>query len=316
MNRPVPLVEVVRDGMREGLHHGSVVVLGSDGSVLRAVGDVDSPMYPRSSNKPAQVVGMLRAGLELPDDADVALAAASHNGEPDHVRRAREVLRRHGLAEDALGCPPDWPLLDSARDELIASGHGKRPITMNCSGKHAAMLATCVLRGWSTEDYLDPRHPLQVALCETVADLCGGQVRVTAVDGCGAPLFAMPLTGLARMFRNLALSGDLGRRVADAMRGHPWLVAGTGRLDTELMRAVPGLLSKEGAEGVFAFALPDGCAVAVKIADGAARGRAPVAVGALRAFGVDGPALDALGEPPVLGGGRPVGAARLLPDVF
>jgi L-asparaginase II len=271
-------------------------------------------MYPRSSNKPAQAAGMLRAGLDLPDDAELALAAASHSGEPEHVRHVRRMLSRHSLDENALRCPPDWPLSEDARNER----EGKQRITMNCSGKHAAMLITCVHREWSIEDYLSPKHPLQVALHDTVVELGGEPIATTGVDGCGAPLFAFSLTGLARLFTRLVTAepGEAPRRVADAMRAHPWFVAGTDREDTKLMRAVPGLLSKAGAEGVIALALPDGRSAAVKIADGAARARVPVAVGALRALGVRNEELDSLAEEPLFGGGKPVGAVRLLPGVF
>ncbi|RCW47050.1 asparaginase [Halopolyspora algeriensis] len=319
---PIPLVELVRNGLREGVHHGSVVVLGPDGSVRYSAGDVTTPMYPRSSNKPAQAAGMLRAGLDLPEDADLAVAAASHSGEPAHLLRIRDLLQRHGLTEAALQCPTDWPLRETERDERAAERSGKQRITMNCSGKHAAMLATCVQRGWAVEDYLDPKHPLQVTLHNTIAELAGEPIVATGVDGCGAPLLSISLTGLARSFANLVPSGSPQRRVADAMRAHPWLVAGTEREDTRLMQAVPGLLSKSGAEGVLAMALPDGHAVAIKISDGAARARVPVAVGALRAFGpgnaggVDDEWLTALAEEPLLGGGKPVGTVRLLPGAF
>ncbi|GAA4858198.1 asparaginase [Saccharopolyspora cebuensis] len=308
MTAPAPLVEVLRSGLRESLHHGSVVVLGPDGGVRFAVGDTGSPMFPRSSLKPAQLAGMLDAGLELPP-IDLALAAASHSGEQEHLERVRDLLDRHDLTEDDLRCPPDWPLGEAAR--TAHAGTGMRRITMNCSGKHAAMLATCVQLGWSTADYLAPEHPVQVAIRETVGGLAGEPIAVSSVDGCGAPLHALSLTGLARMFGALA-----DHPVAAAMRTHPWLVAGTGRADTELMRAVPGLVTKIGAEGVMALGLPDGAAVALKIADGADRARLPVAVGALRLLGVRSPALDALAEEPVLGGGAPVGAVRLLDDAL
>lgn len=316
--QPVPLVELVRSGLREGVHFGSAVILDRDGSVLQAVGDTQSPMYPRSSNKPAQAAGMLRAGLTLPEDADVALAAASHSGEPGHVSRARDILSRHGLDEEALQCPPDWPLREQSRDERVAEGVGKARITMNCSGKHAAMLATCVQQDWSTEDYLDPKHPLQVVLHDAVVDFSGEPVAVTSVDGCGAPLFAFSLTGLARLFAGMvgAVEGTPERRVADAMRAHPWLVAGTGREDVALMHAVPGLLSKVGFEGILAVALPDGRAIAVKTSDGTSRARVPVVVGALNALGVHNDALDALAEQPVFGGADQVGTVRMIPGLF
>ncbi|SHE52998.1 asparaginase [Streptoalloteichus hindustanus] len=301
------------------MHRGTVVLLGPDGEVRQALGAPERPMFPRSSNKPFQGLAMLRCGLDLPDDADLALGCASHSGEPEHVERALAILRKHGLDEDALGCPPDLPGHEPSRTELLARGGGPRRAAMNCSGKHAAMLATCVQRGWSTEDYLDPAHPLQVAVRETVEELTGEPVAATAVDGCGAPLFAFSLTGLARAFAALVAAepGSQERRIADAMRAHPYLVAGTDREDTRLMRAVPGLLSKAGAEGVHAVALPGVGAVAVKITDGAARARLPVTVGALRALGVPtSPELAALAEETVLGGGQPVGTVRLLPGVL
>ncbi|TWF94794.1 asparaginase [Saccharopolyspora dendranthemae] len=300
MNHPVPLVEIVRSGLREGLHHGSAVLIDPDGATRLSLGEVSSPMYPRSSLKPAQAAGMLRCGLDLPA-ADLALAAASHSGEPEHVSRVDALLRRYSLNEDDLQCPPELPMGEAARRGVSV----ERRITMNCSGKHAAMLATCAINGWPTADYLDPKHPLQVAISEAVVDLADEPIARTSIDGCGAPLFALPLTGLARIFQRLVTTP-----IGDAMREHPWLVAGTDREDTRLMSAVPGLISKIGAEGVFAFALPDGRAAAIKIADGADRARLPVATALLATLGIEG--LDDLAEAPVLGGGAPVGTIRLI----
>jgi L-asparaginase II len=193
------------------------------------------------------------------------------------------------------------------------------PLYMNCSGKHAAMLATCVRNGWPVSDYLDPDHPLQQAIRDTVVGLADEPVGAVAVDGCGAPLFGISLTGLARAFRSVAAvdptasagSNDRPeRRVAKAMSAHPQWVGGTDRDVTRLMLALPGAVAKDGAEGVFAIGLPDGRAVAVKIADGSARARTVVLVAALRRLGVDAPGLGQLAEAPVLGHGRPVGAVR------
>ncbi|GAB3675607.1 asparaginase [Saccharopolyspora tripterygii] len=304
MNQPVPLVEIVRSGLREGLHHGSAVLIDPNGTTLLRAGEVSAPMYPRSSLKPAQAAGMLRCGLDLPA-ADLALAAASHSGEPEHVSRVDALLRRYSLSEDDLQCPPELPMGEAARRGAPA----ERRITMNCSGKHAAMLATCAINGWPRADYLDPKHPLQLAIAETVVDLADEPIARTSIDGCGAPLFALSLTALARIFQRLVTT-----QIGDAMREHPWLVAGTDREDTRLMSAVPGLISKIGAEGVFAFALPDGHAAAIKIADGSGRARLPVATDLLAALGVEG--LDDLAESPVLGGGEPVGTIRLIPDAL
>ena len=309
-------MEVVRSGFREGVHHVSVVLLAADGTVAHSVGEVTAPMFPRSSNKPVQAVAMLRAGLTPADDADLALVCASHNGEPPHVERALAILARAGLTEDDLRCPPDLPLYGPAA-EAVGPG-GARRASMNCSGKHAGMLATCVARGWSLPDYLRPEHPLQRAIAASLADAAGEPVAATGVDGCGAALYAISLTGLARAFAGLttAPDGSPERRVADAMRAHPFLVAGTDREDTRLMTAVPGLVCKGGAEGVHAAALPDGRAVALKIDDGAGRARLPVMVAALRRLGVTEPGLADLAETPVLGGGRPVGTVRLIPGAL
>ncbi|MGW4482272.1 asparaginase [Amycolatopsis sp. NPDC004368] len=307
MTEPV-LIEVERSGLVESTHRGSLVITAPDGTVAHEVGDVTGPVFPRSSTKPLQGVGMLRAGLALAG-ADLALACGSHSGERGHVERVAAMLAAAGLHETALACPPAYPL----HEPTMHAATEPLRVTMNCSGKHAAMLATCVAAGWPTEGYEQPGHPLQKALADTVVDLTGEPIATTGVDGCGAPLFAYSLTGLARAFGRLvqASAGSEELRVADAMRAHPWLVAGTDREDTALMGEVPGLLSKIGAEGVLAFALADGTAVALKMADGAKRGCAPLAVAVLAQLGVDVSGLEALANPPVLGGGRPVGRLRV-----
>ncbi|GAB3485739.1 asparaginase [Amycolatopsis cihanbeyliensis] len=314
MDNPV-LVEVVRSRFVESVHHGALVILGPDGSPLLELGEVRSPVYPRSANKPLQGLGMLRAGLDL-DEADLALGCASHNGEPEHVRRALALLERHGLGEEALACPPDRPLYQPC------AATGSRRAAMNCSGKHAAMLATCVQADRPTEGYGHPEHKLQRTIAETVVEATGEPIAATGVDGCGAPLFAFSLTGLARAYQGLVTAAGDQRRIADAMRAHPWLVAGTGREDTLLMLAVPGLLAKGGAEGVHAMALPDGTAIALKIDDGATRARNPLLVAALRELGAlpDNPAarsvLDGLAAGEVRGGGRRVGELRVREGVL
>ncbi|MFL6116653.1 MAG: asparaginase [Catenulispora sp.] len=309
----VPLAEIVRSGFVEGWHDGRLVALAADGSVEFAYGHVNAVMLPRSSNKPIQAVAMLERGLDLSGEL-LALAAASHAGEPFHLEGVRKILAGAGLGEDDLGCPPDWPLAEDAKLAMVRAGGGRQRITMNCSGKHAAMLATCVHNNWPTAHYLDPGHPLQRTTRDTVARLAGEPVRHVAVDGCGAPLYGISLMGLARAFRAAVLAGTATpeHRVADAMRAHPEYVSGTGRLDTELMAGIPGLLAKGGAEGVQAVALPDGRAVALKIGDGDHDRRAvgPVLVAALRRLGVEAEVLDRYAESPLLGGGVPVGAVR------
>ncbi len=307
MTLPV-LVEVVRSGVVESTHSASVVALRPDGSTALALGAVDVPVFPRSSNKPLQAVALLEAGWPAPDDATIALATASHSGLPEHLEVVRRTLAAAGLSEDDLGCPARLPLDVDAAHALIRAGGDASPLTMNCSGKHAAMLATCVANGWPTGPYKDLESPVQQAITRTIECLAGESVRHVAVDGCGAPQHALTLTGLARAFARLTTDDD--RRTADAMRRHPDLVGGPGREVTRLMQGIPGLVAKDGAEGVFAAALPDGSTAAVKVADGATRAAVPVLVVALRALGVDAPVLDELGTTPVLGGGAPVGEVR------
>jgi L-asparaginase II len=306
------LAEVSRSGFVEGFHHGSVVILGPDGAIRTAVGDVSGPIFPRSAIKPMQAVGMLRAGLKLTDPADLALVAASHSGEDMHISRVRALLASGGFTQADLRTPPDLPLGHSASRELLRSGGQAEPIYMNCSGKHSGMLLTCAAAGWVTDDYRDPKHPLQQQLQAAVAEIAGEPIAAVGVDGCGAPALAISLTGLARAFQRhvTAPVGTDERLVADAMRAHPALVSGTGADDDRLMRGLPGLLSKGGAEGVIAVALPDVGAVAIKIDDGAMRARMPVLVAALRSLGCDAPVLDDLAESVLMGGGIPVGAIR------
>src|SRR5262245_1864929 len=194
------LAEVVRSGFVEGLHRGSVVVLGSGGEMVAAAGDVTAPIFPRSSNKPMQAVGMLRAGLRLADPGDLALASASHSGQEFHISRVRALLRSVNLDESALRCPPDLPLDEAARSAVLRAGGVKDRVSMNCSGKHTAMLLTCLAAGWPTEGYVDPDHPLQVRLRDAVESFAGEPVAAIGTDGCGAPLMAISLTGLARAF--------------------------------------------------------------------------------------------------------------------
>ncbi|MGB9378668.1 MAG: asparaginase [Mycobacteriales bacterium] len=311
------LAEVVRSGFVESLHHGSAIALGPptggrESQQIFALGDVDAPVFPRSTNKPMQAVGMLRCGLSL-EPADLALAAASHSGEQVHVQRVRDMLGSAGLTDEALRCPPGLPLSEAAAEAALRTGAGPSRLQMNCSGKHAAMLLTCLAAGWPIEDYVAPDHPLQRELRAAVEELTGDTVTAVGVDGCSAPVFAVSLRGVARAFGRLvtAEAGTHERQVADAMRSHPELVGGTGRDVTALMAGVPGLLAKDGAEGVYAAALPNGASVALKIDDGSARARTPVLVRELRRLGADGDVLAELSEVPVLGGGEPVGCVRV-----
>ncbi|MEU4040222.1 asparaginase [Streptomyces collinus] len=305
------LAEVVRSGFVEGRHRGSLVLLAADGSVELALGDVTSPVFPRSANKPMQAAGMLRAGLDLAGER-LALAAASHSGEAFHCGLVHTMLDEHGLSPEHLQCPPALPLDQEELESYFAAGRGPDRVTMNCSGKHTAMLAAAALRGWPLDSYLDPAHPLQQLIRTVVEETAGEPVAAVGTDGCGAPLMSLSLTGLARAFRSFVLAepGTPERRVADAMRAHPEYVAGTHRHDTWLMREIPGALSKVGAEAVQGLALPDGRALALKIDDGAVRALRPALARALRLAGVTAPVTDRVGHVPLLGGGREVGEVR------
>jgi L-asparaginase II len=303
------VAEVVRSGFTESVHRGSVAAFAADGRAVISIGPAETPFFPRSANKPLQAAGMLHCGLAL-DGELLALAAASHSGEDFHADGARKILSEAGLSEEDLDCPAAWPLDTETARRLIARGEGMSKIRMNCSGKHAAMLATCVANRWPVAGYLAPSHPLQQAIRRTVEELAGEQVSAVGVDGCGAPLFALTLAALSRAFRALVLAapGMPERRVADAMRAHPEWTSGTSRDERRLMDAVPGLLVKAGAEGVAAFALADGRSGAVKIDDGATRARIPVTVAALRRLGAAVP--DDLATISLTGGDAVVGVVR------
>lgn len=305
------LVEVERSGLVESAHRGHVVIVDGRGEVVFAAGDPDVVCYPRSAVKPLQAAGMLDAGLQI-DGSWLALACASHSGEPFHLAAVEAMLAHVGLGTDALRCPPDWPYAPAAQRAYAAAGHTAQPVAMNCSGKHAAMLMTCVANDWSLADYLDPQHPLQMRLRSTV-DLATGGILATSTDGCGAPLWAVRLSGLARAFM------DLPPAVAAAMQAYPEYVGGTTRDVTALMRSVPALVTKDGAEAVQVMAVEvagQRFGVALKVVDGADRARSVIAAGALRWLGLGSPVIDDLLNRPVLGGGRPVGRLTLADGAF
>ncbi|CAL9603005.1 hypothetical protein SUDANB120_05480 [Streptomyces sp. enrichment culture] len=311
-----PVAHVTRGGVIEGIHYGSLVVLGRDGEVRFALGDTEAACYPRSALKPVQAAAMVRAGLPL-DGALLSLAMGSHSGEERHLAGVRRILALAGATEEDLGNVPDLPGDPAVRDTWTRQGRPPSRLAQNCSGKHAAMLYTCVLAGWPLETYLDPAHPLQRTIAEAVEELTGQRTANVTVDGCGAPLFSVSLHGLARAAARIATAapGTAEHRVADALRSHPEMASGTGRDVADLMRAVPGLLAKDGFEGVQVAALPDGRAVAVKIADGADRARIPVTAAALAVAGADPRLLARFTEQPVTGGGRLLGAIRPVPEL-
>jgi L-asparaginase II len=260
------------------------------------------------------------AGVPL-DGASAVLATASHAGTPAHLSVVRKILAQAQLADDALRCPPDWPLDAAARDELVRAGEHKHPVYMNCSGKHAAMLLACRVNGWPTESYLDPTHPVQQHIRDTIERLTGEKVVATGVDGCGAPVHAMSLVALARGIQRIATASDgspfaLFRNAAllkNAVLADGWAIDGPGRANTVVIDEL-GVFAKGGAEGVMVMAAPDGTTVTLKILDGSLRAASIVALrlladaGALSHDDVDrvAPKLDLA----VLGRGAPVGAIR------
>ncbi|MGZ4506410.1 MAG: asparaginase [Blastococcus sp.] len=306
------LVEVHRSGFLESVHRGALVVLDAAGAVRFAAGDVDRPVLPRSSNKPVQATALLAAGWSPRSRRELAIGAGSHSGEDGHREIVAAMLDAVGLTPEALGCPPALPLHEPTRAAWLAAGRAPERLAMNCSGKHAAMLSACVAAGWATEGYLSRDHPLQQAVEARLGDAAGEPVTAVVVDGCGAPQHALSLTGLARGVLSLveAPAESRERSVADAMRAEPWFVAGTGRDDTALMDAVPGLLVKGGADGVHVAALPGRGAVALKLDDGGDRGRTPALGAALVRLGVPAESLSPWLLPTVLGGADVVGEVR------
>ncbi|MFJ2618642.1 asparaginase [Glutamicibacter sp. NPDC087344] len=305
-----PLVAATRGQAIESIHYGSAVVLDPQGNVLRHRGDRQAKFYPRSALKPLFAVGLLRAELELTDE-QLALASASHSGSQRHQDVARSTLSDAGLRVEDLGNSTDLPYGTAEREAWLAAGGTATQLAQNCSGKHAALLALCKLKGWDLPGYLTDGHPLLELLRDTVQELTGEKITQQSTDGCGTPVYLLSLAGLARGFARLALAapGSEEARVAAAMRSYPELVAGEGRDVTALMRSIPGAIAKDGFEGIQAVALTDGTALAVKIADGGDRARMPITAALLAEHTtVPGELLSS----PALGGGQPVGLLAAL----
>jgi len=293
-----PLAAVRRGALVESVHRGRLAVCDPEGNVLEAVGDPEAYIYARSSAKPFQALPLVLSGAAEAfglTDEELAVACASHNAEEPHLAAVRSILEKAGLTEDDLQSGAHLPLYEPEADKLIRSGEDPRPIHGNCSGKHAGMLAVCVHEGYETATYRDPGHPLQRRILGLIAEVCGlreDEVLI-AGDNCGVPAFALPLrslaTGLARVATRNALPDGLALaalRIGDAMREHPFMVAGTGRFDTDLIRSTD-LLVKGGAEAVLAVGSRDGWGMVLKISDGALRGVRPVALAALGGMGVE-----------------------------
>ena len=296
-----PVAALRRGGIVESVHRGRYAVVAPDGEVLDSLGDVEGYVCVRSSAKPLQALPLVFSGAAEVfgfTDEEVAVACASHNGGPRHLAAVRSILRRVGLSEDDLQNGFHPPMHAPSAERLAKTGESPRAIHGNCSGKHAAMLAVCVHAGWDPTGYRDPDGPLQKLILRTVATVCGVETASVGIagDGCGVPVFSLPLQSMALGFARLAAGGAPGfpddllealRRVRDAMREHPYIVAGTGRLDTKLMQGT-SLVAKSGAESVFAAASATEplWGMALKVSDGASRALAPAAIGALTRQGV------------------------------
>lgn len=306
-----PLAVVSRNGVDESVHFGALVGLNTDGSLAFSVGDPDVEIFPRSSTKPFQALAMVRSGLAL-DAEHLALVCASHNGEQIHQRIAVEILASVGLDETALANTHDYPLHVDSAHQAIRDGRAKSSLQMNCSGKHAGMLATCVINGWSTKDYLAQDHPLQQVITQTLTEVTQMTPPAIGVDGCGAPAHVVGLRHLAQGLQAIATggAGDSGREVFTAMSHYPHLIGGTGRHVTGIVGAIPGLCAKDGAESVYVAAMNDGRAVALKMSDGSGRATATVLLAALAKLDVDISGVPTYVDEVVLGHGQQVGRVR------
>lgn len=323
------LAEVTRGDMVESRHRGFVAIVDADGNRVAAWGDPERLIYPRSAIKPLQALAVIESGAAKRyalTDEEIALACASHAGEADHVGRIAAWLARMGLAGADLECGAHPPANPAAAEELIRTGAKPCPLHNNCSGKHAGMVATALHRGEPTRGYIAPDHPVQIRLKTLLAEMSGTNLADAprGIDGCGIPVYGMPLEALARAMARLARPDDLppermeaAWRVIAAMSAHPHLVSGAGRFDTEAMTIACGrAVVKGGAEGVHVAALPaTGLGIAIKIEDGAGRAASAVMAALLIRFADLAPAAETKlarwREQPVLNvTGKNVGVVR------
>jgi L-asparaginase II len=293
-------VIVTRGKLVESQHFICFALVDREGAVQQSRGDINRLVYMRSSAKPLIATAVVASGAADRfgfSDEEIALAAASHSGEPKHIAAAQSMLKKAGLSEGALQCGAHPPVHQPSADALCLSGERPRAVHNNCSGKHAGILALAVHRGADPKHYLEAAHPAQaeiLTVCARLLDMPLAQMGV-AVDGCGIPVIAVPLSQAAYFFARLAdparFPSDLApalQRVTKAMIAHPDFVAGEDRFDTDLMQAAsPHVLAKGGAEGYHASAaLEAGLGMTVKVADGNYRAIAPFVVDRLRSVGV------------------------------
>jgi L-asparaginase II len=296
------LAEVTRGGVVESLHLGHLIVLNSDGTTYLSKGSPALSFYPRSAVKSLQASAMLKAGLTVSDE-ELAIVCASHSGNQIHIDLVSKMLADRGIPLSAMQNASDKPL--GEKEKITWGDKAGTQLTQNCSGKHAGMLITCQQNGWDLSTYLEMGHPLQIAIKNEIELLAGEKVSTSTFDGCGAPLFAISLTGLAKTFSTLVKSNDLVyKQIVAACTKYPELVAGEGRLTTRMMRAVPGLFMKEGAEGIEICALADGRVIAMKIIDGSWRPVAPIIMEIFSRWGIKMPdeSVKIYGGSSVVGG--------------
>ena len=284
MSNPV-LVEVVRGGLVESRHRGSVVVVDADGKTVLALGDVPQAVYPRSAVKPLQALPLIESGAADRygfGDQEIALACASHGGEPAHVEAANRMLERAGLDRDALECGAHWPSHQASSQALARAGGTPSALHNNCSGKHAGFLCVACAAGMEHHGYVNAGHFVQREVRGALEGLTGVGLGEDAcgIDGCSIPTWAVPLTALAHAFAKFGTGQGLGTertkaaaRIRAACAAQPYFVAGTGRFCSEIMTLFGArVLAKTGAEGVFCGALPEqGLGIALKCDDGATR---------------------------------------------
>ena len=310
----VVVAELIRDGHVESLHRGIVAVVDASGNPLLEAGDTDTVVFPRSTIKPLQSIAALNLGVDF-TPLELALATASHCGSLRHRTAVGDMLTRHGLTPDQLQCPPDWPLGIAERVQMTGSEGAPSRLAMNCSGKHAAFLATCKHAGFSEDTYLIPSHPLQVEIRRTIEDYATEKIGMSSTDGCGAPLHALSVRGLARAIARVAAGhDDNSRKVIDAVGTNAWALDGAGRANTITIETLGGI-AKIGAEGLVVIGTPLGVAVAVKIIDGSMRATTPVALAALVAVGAitreSADSILAQLPDPVMGGSEIIGGLRV-----
>ena len=278
------LAQVTRGGVIESLHLGHLIVLNSDGTTYLSKGSPELAFYPRSAVKSLQASAMLKAGLTVSDE-ELAIICASHSGNQVHIDLVTKMLEKRNIPLSALKNATDKPL--GEKEKISWGDKPGTQLTQNCSGKHAGMLITCQQNGWDLGTYLEMSHPLQIAIKNEIELLAGEKVSTSTFDGCGAPLFAISLIGLAKTFSTLVKSNDLVyKQIVTACTTYPELVAGEGLLTTRMMRAVPGLFMKEGAEGIQVCALSDGRVIAIKVIDGSWRPVAPIIMEVFKRWGV------------------------------